>query len=397
MLELFFCLLGVGLGVFTGLAPGIHVNAVSLFLVSLAGMFDPALLAVAIIALAVSHTFFDFVPSILLGAPDPETSLSVLPGHRMLLEGRAAEAIYLTLIGGLVSVAVTIPLLPLFLFVIPLFYSVVQNWIHVVLLLMLAAMLLGERKKKVAVLCFLLSGTLGLVTLNTPLISRGAILFPIFTGLFGVSTLLLSFGSVAKVPQQKHKIRPVPLRMTLFGSFKGIISGLLVGTLPAVGASEATTLSHQLSKGRGDDAREFLVSLGAVNTIVAVFSLISLYTISKARSGAAVAVQSLLPNFQMPELFVLVAVVLASTGISALLLLKSMRWMVNAVQKIDYRKATIVVMATLVLLVAWLTGPFGLLVMLVSTAIGVLPPLFGVKRVFSMGVLILPTILFYML
>jgi len=402
VIELLFCLVGIGLGVFTGLAPGIHVNTVALFLVSLAGLFDPAQLAVVIIAVAVTHTFFDFVPSILLGAPDPETSLSVLPGHRMLLEGRATEAVYLTLVGGLVSVVATLLLLPLFLFAMPLFYGAVQGWIHVVLLLLLAAMVLGAkdcRAKGFALLCFFLSGTLGLVTVNTPLISRGAILFPVFTGLFGVSTLLLSFGSTAKIPPQKRRIRDVPLGMALSGSLKGIISGMVVGTLPAVGASEATTLSHQLSRiSRKSETseREFLVSLGAVNTIVAVFSLISLYTISKARSGAAVAVQRLLPSFQMPELLVLVAVVLASAGISALLLLKSMHRMVDLMQRVDYRKATIGIIASLVMLVAWFTGAFGLLVLITSTAIGALPPLLGVKRTFSMGVLILPTILFYL-
>jgi putative membrane protein len=185
--------------------------------------------------------------------------------------------------------------------------------------------------------------------------------------------------------------------MLIKGSLKGILSGALVGTLPAVGSSQAAVLSHQLSRRKGSDDREFLVSLGAVNTIVAMFSLISLYTISKARSGAAIAVQQLLPAFELPQLLVLASVTLAAAGISSLLLLKSTRHMVGFIQKINYRKATVLVIVSLVALTFWFTGPFGLLVLFTATSIGMLPPLLGVKRTFGMGVLMLPVILFYAL
>jgi putative membrane protein len=135
--------------------------------------------------------------------------------------------------------------------------------------------------------------------------------------------------------------------------------------------------------------------LGGINTAVALFSLISLFTISKARSGAAVAVMSLLPGFGLNELIILVSVALISAGISSLLLVKSARRVISIFERANYRKMTVFVIAFLGLTTIILTGFFGFLVLITSTAIGSLAPLWGVKRSSLMGVLMVPLILFY--
>ena len=93
-------LVGCCAGIITGLIPGIHINLVSLLLVSVSGYFlgftSPIVLGVFIISMSVTHTFLDTLPSIFLGAPDADTALAVLPGHRLLLEGRGYEAVKLT-------------------------------------------------------------------------------------------------------------------------------------------------------------------------------------------------------------------------------------------------------------------------------------------------------------
>ena len=90
-------LLGIFAGIITGLIPGIHINLISLLLVSLSGYFlgftHPLILGVFIISMAVTHTFLDIIPSIFLGAPDADTALAVLPGHRLLLKGMGYEAV----------------------------------------------------------------------------------------------------------------------------------------------------------------------------------------------------------------------------------------------------------------------------------------------------------------
>ncbi len=393
---LLFTLAGCLLGVFTGFTPGIHVNTVSVFLLSFAFAFNPHLIAVMIIAMAITHTFFDFFPSILLGAPEPSTALTVLPGHRMLLERRGVEAIYLTLVGGVGAVFLCMALFPLFLALIPLLYQSIHGYIHWVLLAMAFVMVVTEpslRERALALGVFLLSGALGLILLNSYLLPSNFLLFPAFTGLFGMSSLLISINRGAEVPDQDMEIPRIPGGLALSGVFKGLFSGALVGTLPAVGAAQATVLTQQITR-RGDE-REFLVSIGAINTIAALFSLISLYTISRARSGAAIAVQGIISPFGFNELLLLVAAALIATGFSALVMLRLTRGVVRAMQGIDYSRLTVFIVLLLVFLVFLFTGAIGIFILFISSAIGLLAPLFGVKRSNLMGVLMVPLMVFY--
>jgi len=85
---------GMGIGIFAGLTPRIHVNTTIPIILSLAFLLpSPYYLAVLVVSVAVTEMFIDYIPSIFLGAPEADTSLSVLPGHRLLLEGRGYEAI----------------------------------------------------------------------------------------------------------------------------------------------------------------------------------------------------------------------------------------------------------------------------------------------------------------
>ncbi|GIS49546.1 MAG: hypothetical protein Ct9H90mP23_2180 [Methanobacteriota archaeon] len=79
---------GIFLGCLTGLIPGFHVNNVALIALSLSpvavGIGIP-LDAVAgiIVACGTVHTFLNYIPSALVGAPDDNMALALLPGHRM--------------------------------------------------------------------------------------------------------------------------------------------------------------------------------------------------------------------------------------------------------------------------------------------------------------------------
>ena len=54
------------------------------------------------------------------------------------------------------------------------------------------------------------------------------------------------------------------------------------------------------------------------------------------------------------------------------------------------------IMIGLLFLLAWLfTGLIGVLVMLVGTAIGMLPPLLGLRKSHCMGFLLVPVMIFY--
>jgi len=160
-----FSLLGAALGCGTGAAPGIHVNTLCLLLTSSLGAMlplaaaaaawlgadaanAPVLLACLIVSAAASHSFLDFLPSIFLGAPDEGDSLSTLPGHRLLLQGRGLEAVRHAadgaLVGGSVAAALCVPLY--FVLGPPLdLYPFVDSLSLPVVLLALALLVLSEK------------------------------------------------------------------------------------------------------------------------------------------------------------------------------------------------------------------------------------------------------------
>jgi putative membrane protein len=61
--------------------------------------------------------------------------------------------------------------------------------------------------------------------------------------------------------------------------------------------------------------------------------------------------------------------------------------------KVPYRKLIAAVAVMLVGLVFLLSGPLGLVIMMIATLIGFIPPTVGVKRVHLMGCLILPLLM----
>lgn len=389
---LFFLFLGIGLGILTGLLPGLHPNTVFVLVLSLAAFLSgfPALYTIVfIVALSVSNVFLDFIPSILFGAPDPDSCLSVLPGHQMLMDGRGYEAVFLSAMGGLGAVLLTLLTLPVLLFSIPFIYSQIYPFIHVLLILVIGWMVWTERGlgKLWAALIFLFTGVFGVITLNT--LSDFA-LFPSLTGLFGFSGLIVSFYGKSKLPQQRKTSR-------LHGSMaKGTIigwtAGMLAGLLPGIGTSQAGMVAGQTFRAK---TKDFLTALGGINAANIIFTLVAFYTLGKTRSGAVSAIAQLTPSLSMNELLLLMFTSLLAAFISVILVLKIAGLVITRIHSISYRKMNLSIIILLAVMVFVLAGPVGLLISFAGTLIGILAIKIGIKRSHMMGFLIFPTILYF--
>src|SRR3990167_4353712 len=203
-------LIAVGLGVFagiiTGITPGIHVNLVAVIVVSIAPMLlqytSAVVLGVFIITLAIIHTFLDAIPSIYLGAPDAGQELNVLPGHRLLLKGEGHNAIVYTVIGALGCIILGALLFPFFIISMDWMYPYIKGIMGYVLALIMIYMVAKEKKKWLKSLTvFILSGCLGLIVL-TGIPNLNQPLFPLLSGLFGFSILLVSLLQKSEIPKQ---------------------------------------------------------------------------------------------------------------------------------------------------------------------------------------------------
>lgn len=557
-----FTLIGCLAGIITGLIPGIHVNNVAYMvlasqsaLISLAMLFfgwaSPngtelvIIVSSLVIGNVITHTFLDFIPSVFLGAPEGETALSLLPGHRMMLAGRGYEAVKCSVIGSFGAVlGALILLVPMRLIIgSPVYaYDALAEWMHLLLITIAVFLVMtemprakdwlirpkeyrmdghvimsqispeaaahdgqniielaaistappgevilrasitnklaeddalylifedaGERltvkvkgalpvqpeagesvtvtgalkpiftfrdhltKRLLAAGVFLLAGLLGIALLSTsgmasqniflfkiPSVDQSTILmFPLFTGLFGLSTLIMSMMDSPQIPEQK--LENVRVKLSLKQQTKGIASGCAASSaswFPGISAAISTIISVFLHKGsnegdvenpeKDEETQQFLVSVSAVNTSVALFNLMALFVILKSRSGAMKAVEGImandltlwepLGNVPLAMSALLLSALIAST-LSIFLALFFGKLFARYCSKINYIKLVRGVIIFLIAMVFVFSGVLGLTILATSTCVGMIPPLIGVKRVHLMGCLIVPVILFFL-
>ena len=394
-------LLGALAGLCTGLIPGVHVNLISALLVSLSGFLlgftDPISLAVFIIAMSITHTFLDSIPSIFLGAPDADMALSVLPGHKLLLEGKGYEAVKLTVIGSLLALVVTLALIPFFLPFVPKIYAFIQPYIGYILIFVVVYMILKEvglNKKFWAFFVFSISGVLGIIVLGWP--NLGQPLFPMLSGLFGISALVVSLFQNASIPKQ-HITETIKVSFGNKAKAVGaaVFSGSLTGLLPGLGAAQAAIIAMQLVGNIGNYA--FMILLGGINTVNFTFSLVTFYTLQKARNGAVVAILEIINKISFEQLLVFLFAALVAGGIATLLALFFARVFSKFIVKVNYRMLVLSVILFITIMVVYFSGFIGFLILITSTALGIIPGLVGVKKSMAMGCLLLPVILFFVL
>jgi len=542
--------LGTCIGIFTGLVPGIHTNTVAAILVVVhapltiwlasrfgEGTISEAELAIVcfLVAVAMAHVFVSYIPATFLGAPEEGTVLSVLPGHRMLLQGRGLVSIRLSAQGGLAAVLIclsavlvlrcvmggpvdlyarTRPFIPFLLMLVvllmiltegqskrrrdvqpgrepatcllvdevrfdsteedPSFFEVWTLWgLHgknvttkgrlvkekgrifledrgkVELLFKEKGLRkamdnhIGEtvsiegrvcrslapsqrtdlRRMAWALAVFLMAGSLGIVILDSHglmnfnfipmtrlgLPAWGWEFLPLFTGLFGLPTLLTSLSSNPAIPVQLQDPREgISRKRKAKGMLFGAVTGAFMGWFPGITSSQAGVLAAQASSDikDGEDeedggaaTEEFMVSLSAINTANAVTNFVALFVILRTRSGAAKATQDMLGTgleawtnpWPIPsQLLLILLSILISSVLAYFMTIRLGRLFAKHFHQVPYRKLVASVIVLLVVLVLFMAGPLGLAIMAIATFLGLIPPMVGVRRVHLIGCLILP-------
>ena len=373
-----------------------HLNLIATILVGLSNWFlgftEPIILGVFIVSMAVTHSFLDSIPSIFLGAPDPDMSLAVLPGHKMLLEGKGYEAVRLTVIGSLMSIIIAAILIFPLVKVVEKIYSFLQVYMAYILILIILILVLKEKKKIWALILFLFSGVLGLGVFGLKMSNP---LLPMLSGLFGISGLILSISNNVKLPEQKITKSKISGKKIAKAVSSSLVAASMTSLLPGVGAAQAAIIASSIAGRIGNKA--FLILMGGINTVNFVLSFVSLYVLDRARNGAIVAVKSIINDFSLNYLILFIGVSLVVAGVSSILALIFARGMSKIVVKVRYKILCFSVIFFVCILVSIFSGFIGLFVLFVSSTIGMIAPLVGVNRSHMMGCLILPVILFFLL
>ena len=381
-------LAGIAAGTITGLTPGLHINLINTAIMGLAASQDAISLCSFILAMSITHTFVDAIPSIYLGAPDADHALSVLPGHRLLLQGQGHTAVLMTLVGSLGALISGVLLLPVAIFIIQATYTYIQHTIPYVLCtvaLFMIARASNWRKRFAATSIFIFSGAIGCIVFALPYQKQP--LFPLLSGLFGVSILLTSLRSDAGIPQQRPathlEVHPACI-------ISSVGMGFVAGFFPGFGASQAAIIASQWLK--NVEATGFLVLTGGLNTANMIFSLATAYAIGKARNGSIVAILDILQAIDLRFLGLCACIALMAGGCAALTSMYLSRNISHLLPRLPYRALLAGIIIAITLMTCILGGWIGLMILITATSIGILAA--DVGKNYCIGCLMIPVILY---
>lgn len=383
--ELAFTGLGILAGIVTGLLPGVHANTIAV--IALYSPLEKNLsFAMFIVAMSITHSFLDAIPTILLGAPTEESSINVLPGHEMLLKGRGLEAIQLTIFGGAATMVFAVLLSPLF-------YSFAKNYagglpaiIPAAIALTIALLIFGEKNRKAAAVITLLAGACGALSLNSGI--KEAI-FALVVGFFGLPGLIEASTSKPIIPAQEKNFDAK--EKASVGFISALASGLLA-IFPGIGPSQAATLVNTFA---GKMSRSgYLVMSGGINAGNLFFSILMLFALEKTRTGMAAALDATM-KINFGDFLVLTSTAVLSAGCAILAAEKIAGSAVDLIQKVDYAKISRAAMVFMVALVALFTGIAGLVACASAASIALAGRSWGLRRSHCMAFLLVPTFLFY--
>ena len=390
----FYLLLGCFLGIITGLTPGLHINNVSLLLLFLLPFADLNI-AVLIVSMSIMHAFTDFIPSILFGAPEQESFLSILPGHKLLLKGEGLLAIKLTIVGGLIAGMLSLIISPIFALFLVQFIPLITLLIPWILIAILFSMILSERTKKqkiFAIITIVFSALLGVIVLRNFFPVQNA-LMPLITGFFGISTILYSLKEKTRIGRQKIEKNFFELKASILHSGLATFSAGIVSLLPSIGASEAAFIVRKLV-GK-ISTKNYLIILGGISTSNMILSIIVLFFIGKTRTGTAAIIKQIIP-LTFNELIIIILAIIASLGLGAMASLYLSKFLIQRMHAIKYQKINLFILAFLIGLTLLLSGFKGVLVLALSSSIGLMAITSHSRRTNCMAFLMVPTILFYL-
>lgn len=416
-LAILYAVAGVLVAALFSLAPSLHVYNVAGIVVLVAGSpgtsISPRALAFFFLGLTTGYAMLNTIPSVFLAAPDESTVFIVLPGQRYARQGRGFEAAVLTGIGGLLAI-LALALLAMVAY--PLFRQlrdILQPHLHWILWAVIAWMLLSEwpkgsdrappgwrrwweawRSLAAGLLTFLLSGLLGLILFyRNPVPETVAFqgMLPAFVGLFAVPWVIQNILSRLELPPQ-HVPATVDATPWLLvrGALTGVAGGLFAAFFPAVTGGIGAMIAGHATAQRDD--RLFLISQGSAKVAYYVGALLFFFVpgLHMARGGMASMLSSLW-SAHTPQTYYLAVAAIVLSGVSGfLLLLPLSRLAARLIGSVRYRTVSVVTLAVQIAIVLLFTGWPGLVVCAVASGIGLIPALWGSRRVNCMGVILLP-------
>lgn len=407
-------LLAILTGTITGLIPGLHINFISILILinhqTLINYISIESLAIFIIIMSLTHSFLDFIPSIIFGIPNEQTALSILPGQKLLLKGEGYKAIYLSSLGSLFGVITSLFIGIIFYFILETLQNQIRTLIPLILSLIIVLGIMIEPSKHTkywSIILILFTGGYGILILNSTQISQPLLI--LFSGIFATASIIHSTTTNSpEIPKQNYKINHKINKKFLTSLINGSISSSLCSITPGIGNIQAATLSELANKklkklnkskketknnNKEENAENFISMISLINTNNFILSLITFLTISKARNGSIFVISQILTQITLNQIIFYYILILLTTPIIFYLTLKIGKLSIKKFTKLNIKKINITLLLLITLSIVILEGIFGFLALLGATFLGYLCLILKVKRIHMMTVLIIPIII----
>jgi putative membrane protein len=401
--------------------PGLHVYNIMGLLALIAhtaianGHMIPVEVALPFaVGLMVGYAVLNTIPSILLAAPDESAMFTVLPGQKFFLSGHGLDGIMITTVGSAAGIILLLVVLgPLAPTLLPPAQTVLRPHAHWILWCVIAFMLMSEWPKSrpsgqagwgrfmdswksmgIGLVTFVLSGLLGFILYFRTPIAIGASfqnLMPAFVGLFTMPWLLLNLISNLQPPKQASVCTtPLDSATVMRGAFAGALGGGFAAFFPVVTGGIGGLLAGHATAIRND--RTFLVSQGASKLIYYVGGLLLFFVpgLGITRGGGAWIISGIVTPYGLYEYLLALAAVAIGGACALSLIAPLTRLTLSAMDRVGYRTISLAALVVIIALVGGITGWSGLCVMSVAAGIGLLPVLFGSRRMNCLGVILLP-------
>lgn len=401
--------------------PGLHIynvmGAMVLGILALEGSkwaISPEVYVPAMAAMVVGWSMVNTIPAVLLGTPDESAMFTVLPGQKYLMAGRGFEGTMVTAVGGLAGafflILVVAPCAARYL---PVSQEVLKGHMHWILWIIITFMLMSEWPKGgnrgpagwakffdawktllAGLATFFLAGLLGFILLSRSPVNHEVAfqnIMPAFVGLFAIPWCLLNIISAADVPKQfTTKSLAINGDVILRSVWSGGLGGGLAAYLPVVTGGVGGMLAGHATAQR--DERIFIMGQGVSKFIyyVGAFMLLFVPGLNMTRGGGAWMIQTLYTPVGVSDYYLVLGSIAIAAAISYLLIEPLTKLILRFIDRFNYRHVSSFALVIIVAMVMVVTGWIGLFIALVAAGIGLLPVLFGSRRLNCLGILLLP-------
>jgi putative membrane protein len=376
-------LVGSLAGIIIGLIPGLHLNIFA-YLILLSPNLETA---VFLIGALLSSNVFEFLGAAYLNVPKEGEVLLKGAFARFMANGRMATAVKIISYSSIISYALAMALSIFLGKAVSLLSYFLSSYSWILLLLASFLIIIKQKNPLKSLAFFLLSGLLGMLSFNMGLNEP---FLPLLTGMFGIAGLIKKGGA----GEQINQMDKTAVESDFFDIFKasiiGVLSTIAMMLIPAISPSQIGFFT-----GNYKDDELKVASMASINISDAIMSLTAFYFINKARSGTVEKIGQAI-FIGLKEYYLILFCGFFSLIIACILAPKISKKISNYSKIIGSKWFSLGIIIFVALLAAYFDSFKGVIILALSTLLGLFLIKKNARPVNLMGSLALPTILFFL-